>query len=138
MPAQLHDRAADNWRPLLAIADAAGGEWPERAREAAVALSAGGDAEGRREMLLADIRQMFAERGNPDWIATKAIIEALVGMDERPWSEASRGKPINPQALRSLLEPFKVFSSSNGKDARGYKREAFAEAWARYLVARCR
>ena len=40
VPDQLHDRAADNWRPLLAIADAAGGEWPERARKAAKTLSA--------------------------------------------------------------------------------------------------
>jgi hypothetical protein len=30
VPAELHDRAADNWRPLLAIADLAGGDWPEK------------------------------------------------------------------------------------------------------------
>ena len=35
MPAGIFNRAADNWRPLLAIADAAGGEWPRRARRAA-------------------------------------------------------------------------------------------------------
>ena len=66
VPEQLHDRAADNWRPLLAIADQAGGEWPARARAAAVTLSAGAAAEGRREMLLADIRAVFVERGDPD------------------------------------------------------------------------
>jgi putative DNA primase/helicase len=38
-PEQLNDRAADNWRPLLAIADLAGGDWPTRAREAACLLS---------------------------------------------------------------------------------------------------
>ena len=32
------DRARAHWRPLLAIADAIGGEWPVRAREAATAL----------------------------------------------------------------------------------------------------
>ncbi|EQD26470.1 phiRv2 prophage protein, partial [mine drainage metagenome] len=40
-PAQiagLHDRAQDNFEPLLAIAEAAGGEWPQRARDAALAL----------------------------------------------------------------------------------------------------
>lgn len=31
IPAGLNDRAADNWRPLLAIADEAGGAWPGRA-----------------------------------------------------------------------------------------------------------
>ena len=45
-PAGLHDRAADNWRPLLAIADAVGGAWPERARRAAGGRSGGTDAEG--------------------------------------------------------------------------------------------
>ena len=27
VPAELHDRAADNWRPLLAVADLASGGW---------------------------------------------------------------------------------------------------------------
>ena len=39
MPEKLSDRAADNWRPLVAIADLAGCEWPERARVTALALS---------------------------------------------------------------------------------------------------
>ena len=40
MPDGITDRDADVWEPLLAVADAAGGEWPERARVAAVALVA--------------------------------------------------------------------------------------------------
>jgi putative DNA primase/helicase len=39
IPDALNDRAADNWRPLLAIADLAGEDWPKRAREAALVLS---------------------------------------------------------------------------------------------------
>lgn len=39
IPADLDDRAADNWEALLAIADAAGGPWPERARATALRLS---------------------------------------------------------------------------------------------------
>jgi putative DNA primase/helicase len=34
-PRELHDRAADNWRPLLAIADVVGGNWPQAARQIA-------------------------------------------------------------------------------------------------------
>ena len=33
IPDQLGDRAADNWRPLLAIADEAGGRWPDAGKE---------------------------------------------------------------------------------------------------------
>src|SRR5205823_1050754 len=40
MPPEIMDRAADCWEPLLAVADAAGGHWPDIARDAAVALVA--------------------------------------------------------------------------------------------------
>jgi hypothetical protein len=39
IPDELDDRAADNWEPLLAIADQAGGPWPSRARTTALLLS---------------------------------------------------------------------------------------------------
>jgi Protein of unknown function (DUF3631) len=39
LPEELNDRAQDNWELLLAIADAAGGHWPQKARQAALALS---------------------------------------------------------------------------------------------------
>lgn len=136
VPVQLHDRAADNWRPLLAIAELAGAEWSRRATKAAETLSAGGAAEGRREMLLADLRAIFVDRGEPKWIATAEIIKALVEMEERPWSEHSRGKAITPKGLQSMLEPFKIHSSrSGGRDerARGYALTTFTDAWARYL-----
>ena len=42
VPTGLHDRAVDNWRPLLALSDALGGEWPARARAAARSLAGGG------------------------------------------------------------------------------------------------
>jgi nucleoside-diphosphate-sugar epimerase len=43
MPATIYNRAADNWRPLLAMAELAGGEWPNRARQTAIELSGAGD-----------------------------------------------------------------------------------------------
>ena len=59
----IHNREADNWAPLLAIADAAGGAWPERARAAAAAGHvAGGDEASLIELLLGDIRDAFAKR----------------------------------------------------------------------------
>ena len=60
LPSELPDRAADAWEPLLAIADAAGGAWPARARGAAVVLHASreqDDSLGLR--LLSDIRLVF-------------------------------------------------------------------------------
>jgi putative DNA primase/helicase len=40
VPDALTDRQADSWEPLLAIAELLGGNWPTRARDAAVILSA--------------------------------------------------------------------------------------------------
>ena len=64
IPENLNDREQDNWEPLLAIAEAAGGHWPETARHAAVALSQNGDEQSSNAIkLLSDIRQIFSERG---------------------------------------------------------------------------
>jgi len=60
VPEELHDRAADSWEPLLAIADRAGGSWPMRARLAAVALSSEEDMPASAGIrLLADVREVF-------------------------------------------------------------------------------
>ena len=56
LPQGLSDRAQDNWEPLIALADLAGGPWPQRARAAALALSGGADVLSSPEMLLADLR----------------------------------------------------------------------------------
>src|SRR5215470_14081106 len=58
-PEQLNDRAADAWSPLLATADVAGGEWPMRARKAAIEANGTEGSETTREMLLNDIRDAF-------------------------------------------------------------------------------
>jgi hypothetical protein len=93
-PGELNDRAADAWSPLFAIADLAGGEWPERARKAAIELSGGGEgAETAREMLLGDLRELFD--AEPSGILfTREIVAALQKREDRAWSEWKAGKPI--------------------------------------------
>ena len=49
VPEELNDRAADNWEPLLAIADLVDNEWPTLARNAAMKLSADSVAEAEAE-----------------------------------------------------------------------------------------
>ena len=60
MPKSFGGRVADNWRILLAIAEHAGGIWPERARRAALALTGEREA-SEGEVLLRAIRKVFAE-----------------------------------------------------------------------------
>ena len=56
MPAGFENRLGDNYRLLLAIADLAGGEWPQRARQAAQRLSGTADTTSAGTRLLAAIR----------------------------------------------------------------------------------
>ncbi len=78
MPPGVEDRPADVWEPLLAVADCAGGEWPVLARDAATHLTMGqGDEPSLGVLLLTDIRQVFADKGDPAHIATTELIDAL-------------------------------------------------------------
>lgn len=137
LPGGLHDRAADNWIPLLAIAIAAGGDWPQRAREAARILSGGEAVEdtSARVQLLADIRTVFAARG-VDRIRSTDLVDALVDMEDRPWPEWSKGKPLTPTQLARLLRPFGVTPGTRREGSgtfRGYQRDRFNDAFGRYL-----
>ena len=87
----LHDRANDNWRPLLAIADIADGEWSERARRSAKMLSGFHNEEGEsvRSQVLVDIKNLF-EEAQTDRLSSQEIVEALGKMEERPWPEWRR------------------------------------------------
>jgi putative DNA primase/helicase len=134
---RLHDRAADNWRPLLAIADAAGGDWRARARSAALALSGVEEDDGDEvgAQLLADMRDIFARFGPK--VATITVLAQLNQMETRPWPEWKHGKPLTDLQLASLLKPFKVKPKKvrDGETTfRGYEEEAFHDAFARYVA----
>jgi hypothetical protein len=137
MPGALHDRASDNWRPLIAIADVAGGEWPENARKAAEALTPTEDESSIGTLLLTDIRDTYSSRNEPEWISSKDLCEALVGLTDRAWSEVQRGgKPLTPPGLARRLKPFKVSPvqhKTGEKNARGYLFADFQEPFSRYL-----
>ncbi|MBZ0160966.1 MAG: DUF3631 domain-containing protein [bacterium] len=137
VPGQLNDRAADNWRPLLAIADLIGGEWPTRAREAALTLSGETVQEESHHgvTLIGDIVAIFEAR-DTDRLSTTDIIADLVKLEERPWSEWRHGKPITPRGVASLLRPFKIKPKVQriGPDtSSGYEQHMFIEAHTRYF-----
>jgi putative DNA primase/helicase len=134
-PPALNDRASDNWRPLLAIAELAEGRWPARAREAACILSGEGhDSTSVNVELLADIRDAFGDR---DVLRSADLVEKLTADKERPWVEWRHGKPLTPKQLGGLLAPFGITSETVSipglADAKGYRRTRFEEAWEAYL-----
>lgn len=135
IPAGLHDRKRDNWRPLLAIADAAGGPWPERARMAAEALW-----EGERNdrslgtRLLADV-QMILEEHTSDRIRSKKLVAKLSALEEAPWAEY-KGRGLSAVSLATFLRSFDISSQDIRFPSgvyKGYRADDFGDAFRRYL-----
>jgi hypothetical protein len=126
---------------LLTIADRAGGEWPERARKAALALSGNGAAEDGSigVTLLGDIKAIFERRALnvSDWrrIPSRELAESLAAMEGRPWPEW-KGRPITANAVARLLRPFKIAPKQlrcGSQNVSGYELSAFTDAFERYL-----
>jgi hypothetical protein len=134
MPPGVTDRPADVWEPLLAIADAAGGPWPARARGACAWLvrdnADRGISLGIR--LLADLRDIFdGARALP----TEDILTRLHALDAAPWADL-KGQPLDPRGLARLLDPYDIYPGKvkvAGRALQGYRAEHLADAWTRYL-----
>jgi hypothetical protein len=134
MPEGVEDRDADVWEPLLAVADSIGGEWPKRAREAAVSLvSDAKEAEPSLGIrLLADCKAVF---GEADAIFTHVILKALHDLAEAPWSDL-KGKPLNDRGLALRLRQYGIKSKQvriGETTLKGYERADFIDVWKRYL-----
>jgi putative DNA primase/helicase len=136
LPDTLNDRAQDNWEPLLAIAEIAGGDWKLKATQAALALSgADADVPSHGAMLLADIRTIFAARGCKE-ISSADLVAALVAVPDRPWRECNHGKALTQNQLSRWLKPFEIATRKVGpehKRVSGYSAESFADAFNRYI-----
>jgi hypothetical protein len=138
MPDGVDDRDADVWESLIAVADAAGGEWPALARAAAIALVA--DAKQSSPSLgirlLADIRAVFGDR---DRMTIHALHDALLNLDEAPWGELAHGKPMTARYLTKRLSEYGLKSKPIRLNpqavSRGYERMDLADVWVRYLPA---
>lgn len=141
VPPSLDDRAADNSRPLLTIADVAGGDWPARARAAIVSLQ----SESRTKdlsfglELLTDLRQLLQDEPETENVwASATLVERLLELDASPWATYGKtGKGLSTNALARLLKEFQVFPSGTvrvgAKTFKGYRRNSFEDAWDRYL-----
>jgi hypothetical protein len=132
----LEDRAADTWEPLIVIADLAGGDWPQRARTAALVMT--GEAEktavaSDRIQLLTDCRAAF---GAEEALPTGALLERLKADEESPWSRYD-GTGLTPIKLAALLREYEIRSTTIRFPApvgqtKGYRAGDFADAWLRY------
>ena len=127
-------RMEDNWRPLLRIARAISDEWYDLALDDAKALIPT-SSQGLITQLLDDIRQAFITI-NDDKISSAQLVALLCADPERPWATFNNCRPIGYHQLRTLLDEFDIRSDdirfASGKVLKGYRREWFADAFARY------
>ena len=147
LPPELFNRTGDNWRGLFSIAEAAGGEWPERAKQAAMEEISEEDS-NRSLQLLEAIWQIFAEK-KVVRMHTKALLQALLSIEEAPWKEANNGREIDGYWLREKLKGFlprpanpeeaaalrrsRQWREGKGPPRKGYTEDHLREAWWRYL-----
>jgi hypothetical protein len=136
MPEGVEDRPADVWEPLLAIADAAGGEWPRAARAAATFLTLGRSAEPSRGVqLLTALHTVWEEAGWPEYLSTTDVLAALNAREEEPWPGMRGGQGIDARMLATNLGKYGVRSKTvrtGDTTAKGYAREHLGDPWARY------
>jgi hypothetical protein len=134
MPDGIVDRDADVWEAMLAVADSAGGSWPERARVTAVTLVTQSKA-GTPSLGIKLLQDIFTIIGDQDQIATERLLEELHKIEESPWGDM-RGKPLDPRGLAKRLKEYDIKPATIRlavTTAKGYRRSDFLDAWSRYL-----
>ena len=108
----LINRTADNWRPLFAIADVIGSDWPHRIREAAAKL-APRESKSVGPMLLADIKALF-DHENTDRLWSEDSVRGARRQRKGGHgpSLAKGRKPISKNQLARLLDGFHIKPAS--------------------------
>ncbi len=134
LPPGVEDRHADKWEPLIAIADALGGDWPQIARDTALSF-----VEQSQEVpesvgvrLLSDIRAVI---GSKDRISSQDLLDRLKALEESEWA-TYRGSGLDTRGLSRQLGKYGIKSEAlkfEGSTLRGYRVSEFADAFGRYL-----
>jgi hypothetical protein len=133
----VEDRQADVWESLVAIGDAAGGDWPDRARKACEHFCRAPvvDEATAGELLLKDLRDIW--KSDEGQLFTETILERLYKIEESPWGDWY-GKPLSARTLAKLLRSYKVTSKNvrtGDAQAKGYRRADLADSWHRYVTS---
>ena len=135
---EISDRMEEAWEPLLAIADLAGGDWPDRARQAALALSGRGEVEDSSigVVLLAAVHDAI---GDAPAMFTEDILDAINLNEELPFGGWSDGRGLDARTLAKKLRPYGIKPRGTirigDNTKKGYRAQDMRDAWRRYLPA---
>lgn len=134
LPDGVADRDADVWEPLLMVADAAGGDWPDRARDACLKFL---DEKPESSVsigvrLLNDLRTVWTGHA----MSTADVLAALKSIEEAPWADLY-GEGLKPRKLAQLLGDYGIRSGKirvGGVTRQGYRQEDLWDSWERYTI----
>jgi Protein of unknown function (DUF3631) len=135
---EISDRLDEAWEPLIAIAELAEGGWPEKARQAAVALAKNGDTAGEDdhgELLIRALKGIFGDE--QEAIPTADICAALNADDELPFGDYRKGEGIHARGLSKVLKPYGIKPKTirtGDKTPKGYTRAQLIGVWSRYAT----
>lgn len=134
-PESLTDRAVEVCEPLFKIAMAAGGDWYERIRDAAIFIFGAEGDQNQATSQLAAIRNAFEE---DDHLSTSDLIDRLLCQDDSPfpnWWLKENNKRAIGKSLAKILKPFGVKAKKfrvDGEQVRGYERVDLDPVFERY------
>jgi hypothetical protein len=140
MPDGVRDRAAEVWEALLAVADVAGGDWPDKARTACryFVLDKAEEKLSLGVRLLGDLRTVF---DGHDRMFSAEMVTALTSDPESEWADLW-GKPLDQRRLAKELKRYGLESQEvriGATNRKGYivaGDNGLKQAWDRYLSKR--
>jgi hypothetical protein len=149
IPPGFHNRRRANWKPLLAIAEAGGGEWKTAAWKAALAIEAIADSFDASigVQLLQAIQVAFEARAreprNKDRITSPALNDELIADKTAPWATYNKGKEISQAQVAKLLKPYGIKPKTirwddgtpDGSFPKGYLLEWFDDVFDRFCTS---
>ena len=129
----VEDRAADTWEPLIAVADAAGGDWPERPAPRARRWWPQPRRGKRRSRWGSGCSSTSARSSTTRGGAVLALRDSgspPAGHQESPWNDFD----LTVRKLAQRLKGFGIRPGHNTeKTARGYQLEDMYDSFRRYL-----
>ena len=139
MPEGFFSRLKENYHLLFAIADLAGGDWPKKARAAAIKLSRERNEPSLGKRLLAILFDLSVKHRTT--LFTSKQLEQLVPAESDELANYQNGRPINKYQIAALLRPYcnirpKDIHPRGGKTSdRGYNTTwpEFTRAFKHYL-----
>jgi hypothetical protein len=133
---ELVGRQRELWTPLLAIADYAGGDWREIARQACGTLRRPPDEDSPGSLLLRDIATiLFRHPGRERW-AMSELVQAWKALENPSYQPTTH---FDTRHLGRVLRPYGIHAHTvrldgalKGEPHKGYGRSDFADAISRY------